>query len=88
MHSALRRAIERGDLQAVHVAIDHGAEIEEADMHGDPGLPLRIACFKGYASIVEALIKRGASVNAPNCQGPVDLFGWPPKVITWGSSIC
>jgi hypothetical protein len=70
MHSALRRAIERADIQAVNVAIEHGADIEEADMHGDPGLPLRIACFKGYASIVEALIKRGASVNAPNCQGP------------------
>lgn len=70
MHSALRRAIERADIQAVNVAIEHGADIEEADMHGDPGLPLRTACFKGHASIVETLIKHGANINAPNGQGP------------------
>lgn len=70
MHSALRRAIERGDLQAVLAALDHGANVEEADMHGDAGLPLRIACFKGHASIVEELIRRGANVNAANANGP------------------
>lgn len=68
-HSALRRAIEHGNLDAVLNAIDHGADIEEADMHGDPGLPLRIACFKGNAAIVEALIKHGANINARNTQG-------------------
>lgn len=70
MYSALRRAVERGDLSALHAALEHGADIEEADMHGDRGLPLRVACFKGYATIVEELIKRGANVNAPNAQGP------------------
>lgn len=69
MHNALRRAIERGNLHAVLTALEHGANIEEADMHGDPGLPLRIACFKGHAAIVKELIKRGANVNAPNAHG-------------------
>jgi hypothetical protein len=70
MHSALRRAIEKGNLQAVITALDHGAAIEEADMHGDCGLPMRIACFKGHADIVLELIKRGADIHAPNAQGP------------------
>ena len=69
MHSALRRAIEKGNLDAVRTALDHGALIEEADMHGDPGLPMRIACFKGHADIVRELIKRGADIHAPNAQG-------------------
>lgn len=70
MHSALRRAIEKGNLQAAQIALDHGADIEEADMHGDPGLPLRIACFKGHNEIVRLLIQRGANIDAPNAQGP------------------
>lgn len=69
MHSALRRAIEKGSLQSVKAALDHGAVIEEADMHGDPGLPMRIACFKGHSDIVLELIKRGADIHAPNAQG-------------------
>lgn len=69
MHSALRRAIERGNLQAVLTALEHGANIEEPDMHGDTGLPLRIACFKGHFEIVEELIRRGADIHAPNGQG-------------------
>lgn len=70
MHSALRRAIERGNLQAVLAALEYGADIEEADMHGDTGLPLRIACFKGHTAITEELIRRGANVNAANADGP------------------
>lgn len=69
-HSALRRAVEQGNLRGVQVALEHGADIEEADMHGDPGLPLRIACFKGYVPIVHELVRRGADIHAPNGQGP------------------
>ncbi|MBS1145511.1 MAG: Ankyrin [Proteobacteria bacterium] len=69
MHSALRRAIEKGCLQSVRTALDHGAAIEEADMHGDPGLPMRIACFQGHTDIVRELIQRGADIHAPNAQG-------------------
>lgn len=69
MHSALRRAIEKGNLQAVIAALDNGAAIEESDMHGASGLPLRIACFKGRTDIVLELIRRGADIHAPNTQG-------------------
>lgn len=69
MYSALRRAIEKGNLEAVKTALDHGAVIEEADMHGNPGLPMRIACFKGHADIVRELIQRGADIHAANAEG-------------------
>ncbi|MDE2442557.1 MAG: ankyrin repeat domain-containing protein [Betaproteobacteria bacterium] len=67
--SALRRAIEKGNLKAVMAALDQGADIEETDIHGDSGLPLRIACFKGLTDIVCELIRRGADIHAPNAQG-------------------
>lgn len=79
-HSALRRAVEQGNLRAVRVALEHGANIEEADMHGDPGLPLRIACFKGHVAVVHELIKRGANIHAPNAQGT----GGPIRMATKG----
>lgn len=69
MHSALRRAVEKGNLKAAMIALDHGGDIEETDIHGDPGLPLRIACFKGHIDIVRELIRRGADIHAPNAQG-------------------
>lgn len=68
-HSALRRAIELGDLRAVQAAIENGANIEEADIHGDPGLPLRIACFQGHSEIVRELLRHGANIHAPNAHG-------------------
>lgn len=68
-HSALRRAVELGNLRAVQSALDYGGNIEEADMHGDPGLPLRIACFRGHLAVVYELIQRGANIHAPNGQG-------------------
>jgi hypothetical protein len=80
MHSALRRAIEHGNLDAVHAALEHGADIEETDMHGDRGLPLRIACFKGHTAIVEELIRRGADINARNAEGS----GGPIRMATKG----
>lgn len=69
MNSELRKAIEQGSLPAVVMALDAGAEIEHADVHGDPGLPLRLACFKGRAEIVVELLKRGADIQSPNAQG-------------------
>lgn len=69
MYSALRKAIELGNLEAVQTAINQGCDIEESDIHGYPGLPLRIACFAGHADIVRELIRRGANIDAPNDQG-------------------
>lgn len=69
INSELRKAIEQGDLSSVLCALENGADIEHADMHGDRGLPLRMACFKGHADIVVELIKRGADIHSPNAEG-------------------
>lgn len=69
MNSKLQKAIEQGNLPAVEEALDRGAELEAADMHGTPGLPLRTACFRGHAAIVAALLQRGANINAANADG-------------------
>ena len=68
-YSDLRKAIEQGDLSAVISALDQGADVEEADMHGETGLPLRIACFKGHYTIVSELIRRGAQVHGTGGNG-------------------
>lgn len=68
-YSDLRQAVERGDLQALRFALDAGGDIEEADIHGYPGLPLRIACFAGHLEIVHELISRGARIDTPNDLG-------------------
>ena len=68
--SSLMAAIRSGSLLAVGKALDDGADIEETDMHGQPGLPLRTACFSGNPEIVGELIRRGANINAPGSDGP------------------
>lgn len=68
--SPLIAAIRSGSLLAVSNALDDGANIEESDMHGQPGLPLRTACFSGNLEIVGELIRRGANVNATGSDGP------------------
>lgn len=68
--SRLIAAIRNGDHAEVLAALKDGADIEEADMHGCRGLPLRTACFSGNTAIVSALIKHGADVNAAGSDGP------------------
>lgn len=67
--SELMTAIRANNLDGVLSAIAQGAEIEEADMHGHPGLPLRTACFAGQYDIVQALLDYGADIHAPNGEG-------------------
>jgi len=62
--SKLMTAIRAGLLDEVINAIATGGNIEEADMHGIPGLPLRTACFEGNLEIVRELLNRGADINA------------------------
>ncbi|RIX43533.1 MAG: ankyrin repeat domain-containing protein [Rhodocyclales bacterium GT-UBC] len=68
--SKLISAIRKGYLRTVIDALDEGADIEEADIHGHPGLPLRTACFEGDLAIINELIQRGANINAPGADGP------------------
>lgn len=68
--SRLIAAIRNGDHAEVLAALKEGADIEEADMHGCTGLPLRTACFSGNTAIVSTLLKYGANVNAAGSDGP------------------
>lgn len=70
MNSELQKAIEQQNLPGVVAALDGGADIEAKDMHGHPGLPLRLACFLGHGGIVGELLRRGANPHVRNAQGP------------------
>ncbi len=59
----LMAAIRKGLLAPAIQALDAGATAEAPDAHGIPGLPLRIASFHGYNSIVKELLKRGANAQ-------------------------
>ena len=68
--SKLIEAIRASKLSEVISALDAGADLEEADVHGFSGLPLRTACFAGDLAIVRELLRRGANVNAATADGP------------------
>ncbi len=68
--SKLIESIHAGRLSGVINALDDGADIEEADMHGSRGLPLRTACFEGNLAIVRELLTYGANPNAAASDGP------------------
>lgn len=68
--SRLIEAIRIGRVSSVTAALDNGADIEEPDMHGCRGLPLRVACFSGDLGVIRELLQRGADVNAPAHDGP------------------
>jgi|GEM_PF-2204349 len=68
--SALIESIRAGRVSDVIEALEAGADIEEPDMHGSRGLPLRTACFAGNEAIVRELLTRGADPNASASDGP------------------
>lgn len=68
--SKLIAAIRASHLGGVLTALDAGADVNEADIHGYHGLPLRTACFEGNLAIVRTLLQRGADPNAGASDGP------------------
>jgi len=68
--SQLVAAIRTGRLSDVIRAIEDGADLEEADIQGIRGLPLRTACFEGSTAIVRELLRCGADINALAVDGP------------------
>ncbi|MBI2276637.1 MAG: hypothetical protein HYU74_04740 [Dechloromonas sp.] len=68
--SPLVTAIRTGRLSDVIRAIEDGADLEAADIHGIRGLPLRTACFEGSMAIVRELLRCGADINALAVDGP------------------
>ena len=65
-------AAEKGDLDGVKGAVENGADIEE---HGGlwEGTGLHHACMRGYFSIADYLIQRGAEVNCRNKYGSLPI---------------
>jgi len=68
--SQLIEAIRANSLPKVVSALEDGADVEEKDIHGCAGLPLRTACFSGNVPIIRELLNHGADVNAPTADGP------------------
>lgn len=68
--SKLITAVRTAHLGNVLMALAEGANVDEPDMHGYPGLPLRTACFKGDLAIVRELLKHGANPDAGASDGP------------------
>ena len=68
--SPLIEAIRANSLPRVIAALEDGADVEEKDIHGYAGLPLRTACFSGNVPIIRELLDHGADVNAPTADGP------------------
>jgi len=68
--SKLIAAVRTAHLGNVLMALAEGANVDEPDMHGYAGLPLRTACFKGDLAIVRELLKHGANPNAEASDGP------------------
>jgi len=61
LQGGLRRAAERGQLEACRMLLDAGADPNELDKGG--GLPLLRAAYAGHRAIVELLLDRGAQVD-------------------------
>ncbi len=68
--SPLIDAVRNGDLAQLEKLLKHGENIEETDIHGFKGLPLRTACFSGNPAIVKALLDHGANPNVQASDGP------------------
>lgn len=68
--SKLIAAVRSAHLGDVLMALAAGANVDEPDMHGHAGLPLRTACFKGDLAIVRELLKHGANPDAGASDGP------------------
>lgn len=68
--SKLMEAVRAGNLHAVVSALESGSDVDEADVHGFRGLPLRTACFSGNVAIVRELLARGANIDAGTADGP------------------
>ena len=64
---ALHAAIEKMDIEAVHVLIKAGVYVNAKDRFGDPALHVAIA--KGDPELVRILVEAGANVDSKNAFG-------------------
>lgn len=59
--AAWKRAVTRGDIEAVRQLLRAGADVNARDRYGQTGLML--AAHHGHREVVEMLVERGADLN-------------------------
>ncbi len=67
----LHRAASRGNLKAVELLLNRGAQINSADRWGST--PLHYATGQNHPDVLELLLNRGAAVNSKNAYGNTAL---------------
>lgn len=70
----LHQAVLDGNLMAVRLLIEHGADINKQD--ADSWTPLHAACAEGHAGIIRLLLQHGADKNilTEDKERPIDLI--------------
>jgi ankyrin repeat protein len=72
LQSSFQDAIKSGDMAAVRLFIDQGADVTASDTLG--WTPLHIAASENITTeIIRVLVERGADVNAKTCQNCTPL---------------
>ncbi|XP_064603129.1 protein phosphatase 1 regulatory subunit 27-like isoform X2 [Liolophura sinensis] len=69
----LHQAVLDGNLAAVTLLIEHGADVNRQDE--DTWTPLHAACAEGHADVAEYLIQKGAdkTLKTEDGERPIDL---------------
>lgn len=65
--TALHNAAAQGHLRIIQMLIEHGADVNAADWHGNT--PLINAAYFGRLEAVKALLEKGAHINAVSKEG-------------------
>jgi ankyrin repeat protein len=72
LQTAFQNAIKRGDIAAVRLFIDQGADVNASDTLGWTPLHF-VASENTTTEIIRVLVDRGADVNAKTCQNCTPL---------------
>lgn len=67
--SALHFAVQVQSIDIVETLVDHGANIEASDKHGNTPLNKAVFCYRGDGAIIEFLLNKGADPTKKNYHG-------------------
>ena len=65
-------ACDVGQVDALRLLLEKGADVNQADKDGTT--PLHLACFKGHVDVARLLLEKGAEVDRAEKQGATPLF--------------